>query len=39
MHTEAKFKVPDLGIKSTLARGLVRLYGKCVGADSGVDIR
>ncbi len=39
---EAKSKVPDWGIKSTLAyrviRGLPNAHGKCVVVDSGVDI-
>jgi hypothetical protein len=42
--SEAKSKVSDWGIKSTLAWGKDRLwrgvaYGKCVGVDSGVEIR
>ncbi len=42
--SEAKSKVSDWGIKSTLAWGKDRLwrgvaYGKCVGIDSGVEIR
>ncbi len=43
---EAKSKVPDWGLKSTLALdegqsgiGLPNAHGKCVGVDSGVDIR
>jgi hypothetical protein len=42
-----KSKVPDWGIKSTLAYmvkadsgiGFPNAHGKCVGVDSGVDIR